>query len=162
MEKFHMFGSQPGPLSSHMSAQEPSLELFDLPDRHITEAIMDSYFCSSWRLIYPVLDPRCIRETIEAAYRPSNAVGWSHLQLSAKACVLAALAMMSQLKVWKERSCPFKGDVYASLVQNRLMQILSESNLENLQTVLMLVGQTSSPLLYTILIDLDASKSIGH
>ncbi|KAF4954355.1 hypothetical protein FSARC_12152 [Fusarium sarcochroum] len=135
LENFHLFGSQPGFLPS---ASNPHQQGLELPDRQTTETILGSYLDSPWQRIYPVLDPVLVRETIALAYPGPESAAFPHRQVSAKACVLASLSMVSRFKGLEDPLFPLRSDIYADAVQGYLPYILNDTTMEILQTILML------------------------
>ncbi|KAF4501645.1 transcriptional regulatory [Fusarium agapanthi] len=101
LDGFRLFGSQKHQFSS-------SSPPFKFPERQMVEAFLNSYFTSPWRLLYPIIDPALVEETLAAAYTESK---------SAQVCFLVFMALCSRLKG---------------------SQLLSQSTLESLQTVIML------------------------
>ncbi|KAF5662031.1 C6 zinc finger domain-containing protein [Fusarium circinatum] len=81
---------------------------FKFPERQMAEAFLNSYFTSPWRLLYPVIDLVLMEETWASAYSESE---------SAQVCLLVFMALCSRLKG---------------------SQLLGQSTLESLQTVIML------------------------
>ncbi|KAM5372492.1 hypothetical protein ACJZ2D_007530 [Fusarium nematophilum] len=132
LNRFNLFGSKPSPTMS--SIQASYKELCELPDKHIAHSILEAFFRSPFRLLYPVLDRVLFEETLTVAY-DSPIVPLSHSQVSARACVLAALSIMSRSE---EFSHVVQGDVYADKVQCLIGHISGEASLESLQAVLML------------------------
>lgn len=97
------------------------------------EAFLNSYFTSPWRLIYPVIDAALVEETLTAAYTESR---------SAQVCLLAFMALCSRLKGSQVQLDD--SDVYIRASYSFLPELLSQSTLESLQTVIMLVSQRFS------------------
>ncbi|KAF4458842.1 Nitrile-specifier 5 [Fusarium albosuccineum] len=143
-ERFHLFGSasspNPGTLTQHTVQ-----ELCQLPDRHVVESILDIYFRSAFRLVYPILDRVLIEETLKIAYERRDDSLSSRSQLSAMTCILAALSLSSRFKGSEAIPSSVKIDEYAAKAQSLLGHVSGEINLEVLQTVLMLqVYRTST------------------
>ncbi|KAF5615391.1 transcriptional regulatory [Fusarium tjaetaba] len=117
---FRLFGSQ----KHHFSSSSP---LFTFPERQMIEAFLNSYFTSPWRLLYPIIDIALVEETLAAAYTESQ---------SAQVCLLAFMALCSRMKgslLQLDDS-----DVYIRASHSYLPQLLGQSTLESLQTVIML------------------------
>jgi hypothetical protein len=144
LKGFRLFGSQPSVLASTQSSQQ----CVELPERQRVEMVLNSYLRSPWRLTYPVLDPVLIQETLALAYTESETTAPSHRQVLAQTCILAILAMTSRLKGLQDLPFFLTGDICANALQNCLPHVVTESTLETLQAVLMLVRFTSklSPL----------------
>lgn len=147
--KFHLFGSQEGLLPSTFSALQlhiSSQELWELPDKNMTQRILGGFFSSTFRLVFPVLDRFLFEDTMETAYGPFNGVPSSPAHVSAIACVLAALSISCRLKGSSDISLSVKSDVYAAKAHCLLGYITGDATLVNLQTVLMLVSSASASL----------------
>jgi hypothetical protein len=123
LDGFRLFGTQKRDLSS----PPPS---FSFPERHTVEEFLNSYFNSHWRLIYPIIDPGLVEDTLAEAYAESR---------GARVCLLAFMAMSSRLKGSQLQLN--ESDVYVHASHSYLPQLLSQGTLESLQTVLMLVSQ---------------------
>lgn len=137
-EIFHLFGSKRGhptlPLVNFSDEQ-----LHKLPNRESTQRCLDGFFESSFCLFYPVIDRFLINETLEAAYQDSHDSFSSRSQVSAKACILAALAMITQAVRPKDCSSPLQCEVHTNQAQYLLSLASWEESLETLQATLMLV-----------------------
>lgn len=147
--KFHLFGSQEGLFASTFSAFQlhiSSQELWELPDKSVTQKILSGFFSSPSRLAFPILDKILFEDTLETAYEPFNGMPSSPAHVSAIACVNAALSIMCQLKRSREVSSSIKSDACATKAQCMLGHITGDATLVNLQTVLMLVSSASASL----------------
>ncbi|CVK87686.1 uncharacterized protein FMAN_05412 [Fusarium mangiferae] len=120
LDGFHLFGSQ----KHHFSSASPP---FTFPEKRTIEAFLTSYFTSPWRLLYPVIDAALVEDTLEAAYAGSK---------SAQVCLLAFIALCSRLK--GSRVQLDDSDVYIRASHSYLPDILGQSTVESLQTVIML------------------------
>jgi hypothetical protein len=127
---FRLFGS----LSFPHSPFQPRAEL---PEREVTNELLDSWLSSDWQRVYPILDPSFVLGTIEAAYTLPRSHDTIHRQRTAEACVLAALALFSRASEFDVPQL-FEGDVYASTAHSYLTQVSEGSNLETLEAFLML------------------------
>ncbi|KAH6972881.1 hypothetical protein BKA56DRAFT_592967 [Ilyonectria sp. MPI-CAGE-AT-0026] len=139
--KFHLFGSQEGLRPSTFSALQlhiSSQELWELPDKNVTQKILSGFFSSPSRLAFPILDRILFEHTLETAYEPFSGMPSSPVHVSAIACVHAALSTICQLKQSREISPSIKSDACAAKVQCMLGHITGDATLVNLQTVLML------------------------
>lgn len=137
-ERFHMFGSKRG-FPALPLPNLPYDELHKLPDRHCAESCLDAFFESSFSLFYPVLDQSLIKETLEAAYEDHIDSSCTHSQASAKACILAALCMITRAVRPKNASKHFQGDLYVDQSRSLLALVSWEACIESLQATLMLV-----------------------
>lgn len=138
-ERFHMFGSKRGfpalPLTN-LSYHE----LHKLPDRHYAESCLDAFFGSSISLFYPVLDRALVQETLEVAYQDHIDPSFTRSQVSAKACILAALCMITRTVRPKDASKQPQGDLYVDQSKSLLALVSWEACIEGLQATLMLVS----------------------
>ncbi|RMJ10353.1 hypothetical protein BHE90_003669 [Fusarium euwallaceae] len=138
-EQFHLFGSKRGSHSLPLT-NFPHDELHKLPDWHYTQKCIDAFFESSFRFFFPVLDRFLVQETFELAYRDPDELSFTRSKVSAKACILAALPMISRTIRPEGAPCPLKSGVYANQAQSLLGLVSWEASLEGLQATLMLVG----------------------
>lgn len=99
-------------------------------------ALSNSFFC----IVFPILDRILLDETIATAYEPVQGVSPSTRHLSARACLLAAFAILSHLKTFEEALPLPDCQVCAAMAQSQLDLLHSPPSLENLQTVLLLVS----------------------
>ncbi|RBR12071.1 hypothetical protein FVER53590_04424 [Fusarium verticillioides] len=120
LDGFRLFGSQ----NHYFSSSSPP---FTFPERQMIEAFLNSYFTSPWRLLYPIIDVALVKETLAAAYTESQ---------SAQMCFLAFMALCSRLK--GSLLQPDDSDAYIRASHSYLPQLLGQSTLESLQTVIML------------------------
>ncbi|KAH7163451.1 hypothetical protein B0J13DRAFT_37257 [Dactylonectria estremocensis] len=112
-------------------------EFGELPDKAIVDVVVDIFFGSAFRLLFPVIDRVLFEETLTLAYarweeRPSAQ------QLSAQGCVLAFLSITRIFQGQVENLPDIDIDICGSKVHYLLAEILKESNIVNLQTVFML------------------------
>ncbi|EWZ02704.1 hypothetical protein FOYG_01930 [Fusarium oxysporum NRRL 32931] len=128
LDGFRLFGSQAGNPGA-------SPALFSFPDRHTVEESLKSYFGSPWRIVYPIIDPVLIQDILAVAFDDSQGPS-PQGKASSQACILAFMAMTSQLRGAHVQ--PLDGDVYVRSSQCYLSQVISQSTMETLQTVLML------------------------
>jgi hypothetical protein len=105
----------------------------------------DSFFSSSARFLFPFLDRALLADTLNRAF------GVSRPQLSTKACVWAVYALMGMARSVRNMRPALIIEECANKAQRLLGLITSESSLENLQTLVILVrripprGQTKAP-----------------
>ncbi|PKS12559.1 hypothetical protein jhhlp_000767 [Lomentospora prolificans] len=133
LAKFNLFGSK----STRPSAVWSYEELCELPDRHVAEGIVSSLLLTPSRpFYYPVLDPVLFDETVSSAYEASTASMAPDARVSAKACVLAALAVATRLKGSDESlNSAAYGDRAQCLI---LGHISGEVSLDSAQAVILL------------------------
>ncbi|UPK99938.1 hypothetical protein LCI18_010873 [Fusarium solani-melongenae] len=136
-ERFHMFGSKrsfPALPLTNLSYHE----LHKLPDRLYAESCLDAFFGSSISLFYPVLDRELVQETLEVAYQDHTNSSFTCSRVSAKACILAALCMITRTVRPKDASKQPQGDLYVDQVKSLLALASWEACIEGLQATLML------------------------
>jgi hypothetical protein len=125
-------------LSTHHFSD--SLDLWSLPDRSVVETIFDAFTNSSFRLVFPVVDPVLFKDTIKLAYN-----GWfgetpSLEHMSCKACVLAFVSIISLFKGALADLPPVNTDLCAAKARYILTDVLEGSSLATLQVAFMLVS----------------------
>lgn len=138
-ERFHLFGSKcdlSAPPLTNLSYDE----LHKLPGRHYAESCLDAFFGSSFSLFYPVLDRALIQETLEVAYEVHIDSSFTHSQVSAKACILAALCMISRTVRPKDASKHLQTGPNVDQARSLLVLVSRETSIERLQATLMLVS----------------------
>jgi hypothetical protein len=96
----------------------------------------NSFFC----IVFPTLDRILLDETIATAYEPFQDPSPPAKILSARACLLAAFAILSYLKTFQENLQFLDDQLCAARAQDQLDLIHSPPHLETLQTLLLLVG----------------------
>lgn len=117
------------PHQTHLS------ELWEMPDISLVERVFSVFFRSTFRLSFPVLDQCLFEKTVEAAYKTTQPL--SHEQISARACVLAALSLALYVTRGTEAS---QGRSYVDRAQALCDLIPGDMGIVNLQTTLMLVS----------------------
>ncbi|KAH7136966.1 hypothetical protein B0J13DRAFT_82829 [Dactylonectria estremocensis] len=139
--RFQLFGSEAGQLPSAFSPPRLSIstqKLWELPEKTVTQEIINRFFRSPIRLNCPILDIVLFEDTMEIAYQSFSGGPSSPAQCSAIACVFAALSISCRLKGLEEVPLSIKGDVYAAKAHQLLGHVTGEASLANLQTVLLL------------------------
>lgn len=132
--------SIPMKVSSSFSLQPSfSQELCELPDKDSTREILNIFFRSSSRSVFPVLDQVLFETTMETAYEPKDSMLFSPTQISAKACVLSALSIASRLDASRQIPLSMDADMCATKAHSLLMYVAEENSLATLQTTLILV-----------------------
>jgi hypothetical protein len=127
------------PSTSLFHEPVPLSDLCDLPDECVTRETLSVYFESSFRLAFPVLDQVLLERTIETAYRSVDTTAHSNENLSAKACVLAAIAIASCLD--PPRQIPLMdADTCAAKANFILIRITGNVSLTSLQAIVSLVS----------------------
>lgn len=121
-------------LSSHDGSRNQRM---DLPEKCIVHALLNAYLASDFRLVFPMLDGVLFEDTIRLAYREDP--GLALEKRSAKACVFAFFSMVSPRYLECEAALLVNGDACAAEAQVLLSDVLENSSVTTLQTVLMLV-----------------------
>lgn len=126
---------------SASSALEPFClsDFCQLPDESATRETLSVYFRSSFRLAFPILDQVLFEKTIETAYESGDKTPYSPEQLSAKACVLAAIAIASCLDPPRQIPLPVDADTCAAKANFLSMHVTGNVSLATLQTIILLV-----------------------
>ncbi|KZL70896.1 fungal specific transcription factor [Colletotrichum tofieldiae] len=131
--KLHIFTARPSSLTT--SWGQVSEQSCELPDQNACRELVAFFFQSSFQLIYPVIDPILFEETIVLAYESIDNVPSSPTQLSAQACLFAALSIMAFLPGSAFMIHP---DSYARKSHDLLNHITPDTTLMTLQAVIML------------------------
>lgn len=148
--RFELFGSKSVPVSAMSSPQISFQELCRLPDKHLARTILDTFFASTSRFLYPLVDPVLFEETMRRAYDVPDGSPLSHSQVTARTCVLAAIAIMPRLAGSDENSDSSSSPVCPDKAQRLLGYVVGEENLEALQAVLMLVRPPCSSYFFVL------------
>ncbi|KAJ5083331.1 hypothetical protein N7456_012758 [Penicillium angulare] len=113
-------------------------EACELPDKDSTRKILNFFFRSSPRLMFPVLDEVLFESTIETAYAPSDKAAYSPSQIAARSCVFSALSIASHLDMSGQMPVSLDADTCADKAHYLLTHITGDGSLETLQTAIML------------------------
>ncbi|KAI0120592.1 fungal-specific transcription factor [Xylariales sp. AK1849] len=127
------------PWHNKQHAYEASLSQvldLELPDRKITEQYFSIYCTSPMRFIFPFVDTVLFKHTIDVAYDVWHGP-FSTEPASAKACVLSFLSLTCLME-GKLDTTPIDSDTCAAKAQYIFPQLLLDTNVTGLQTVLML------------------------
>lgn len=118
---------------------------FDLPDRKAVQEYISLYCSSPFKLIFPFIDTVLFQRTLDLAYEPWDGPP-SLRPITAKACVFAFCSVLSSLNEAEGTAPAIDGDDCAVKAQYLLPQILQDTTLPGLQTILMIVSFQSSPI----------------
>ncbi|KAF4438880.1 hypothetical protein F53441_12701 [Fusarium austroafricanum] len=111
-----------------------SRDLYDLPERSVTERIFESFIQSTFSLVFPVVDRVLFKDTIELAYQPHTDESPSLEQLSAKVGVMAFVSITALFQESKEM--PYVDtELYAMKARYLLTNVFDIASITNLQTV---------------------------
>ncbi|PYH91068.1 hypothetical protein BO71DRAFT_360203 [Aspergillus ellipticus CBS 707.79] len=113
-------------------------EASDLPDKEAVRETISAFFRSPFRLSFPVLDETLFEFTLEAAYERIDGALLSPTQVSARACVLGAISILSGSNASRQMSVFKNSDIYAAKAHCLLLHGAENNSLWNLQTALML------------------------
>ncbi|KAK7425317.1 hypothetical protein QQZ08_008214 [Neonectria magnoliae] len=112
-------------------------ELYELPDRSITEQVMNVFFSSAFRLAFPVVDRVLFEETTALAYKSWE--GQPSLErITAKGCVLAFLSIMCLFHGKVDNFPVIDSDSCAVKAHYLLSDVFEDASIVSLQTVFML------------------------
>ncbi|KAL7913386.1 hypothetical protein GGI35DRAFT_206739 [Trichoderma velutinum] len=141
---------QPSWNFSALQARAPIGELWDLPDRDLVHKSFGYLSSSHFFILFPLLDKVLLEETINTAYQLFQGVHASHTHVAARACLWAAFAVFSHLRISEHFSASFSSEICATRAQWFLGLLNGPADLPTLQTLLLLhkyrtaVGQYSS------------------
>ncbi|KAG4258696.1 hypothetical protein FPRO06_08102 [Fusarium proliferatum] len=113
-------------------------DLYELPDRSITEKAFDAFIHSSFSLVFPIVERVLFKDTIELAYQPYTGDGPSLEHLSAKVGVLAFLSTIVLFHDTFAASPSIDTDLCATKARYLLTDVLEIASINNLQIVFML------------------------
>ncbi|KAJ5890967.1 uncharacterized protein N7473_007195 [Penicillium subrubescens] len=126
---------QSGASTLHQSFSQASCEL---PEKEVTQEIVNVFFKSSFRLAFPVLGEVLFQTTIETAYEHMEENLCTPMQVSARACVLSMLAIAPHLDISRQISLPIDADSCAAKAHWLLLQIADDVSVSTLQTAIIL------------------------
>ncbi|KAF5619460.1 transcriptional activator Mut3p [Fusarium sp. NRRL 52700] len=113
-------------------------DLYELPDRSITEKAFNAFIHSSFSLVFPVVERVLFKDTIELAYRPCTGDVPSLEHLSAKVGVLAFLSTIVLFQDTFADAISIDTDLCATRARYLLTDVLEIASINNLQIVFML------------------------
>ncbi|KAF4441618.1 transcriptional activator Mut3p [Fusarium acutatum] len=113
-------------------------DLYELPDRSITEKAFDTFIHSSFSLVFPVVERVLFKDTIELAYQPYTGDVPSLEHLSAKVGVLAFLSTIVLFQDTFADALSIDTDLCATKARYLLTDVLEIASINNLQIVFML------------------------
>ncbi|KAF4989831.1 hypothetical protein FGRMN_8871 [Fusarium graminum] len=113
-------------------------DLYELPERSITERLFDAFIHSSFSLVLPVVEPVLFKDTITLAYQPHKDGAPSLEHLSAKVGVLAFIAMTSLFQDPSIDMPDLDTELCGTKARYLLTNVLEVATLNNLQVVFML------------------------
>ncbi|KAJ4034861.1 hypothetical protein NW761_011352 [Fusarium oxysporum] len=113
-------------------------DLYELPERSITEKAFDAFIHSSFSLVFPVVERVLFKDTIELAYQPYTGNVPSLEHLSAKVGVLAFLSTIVLFQDTFADTPSIDTDLCATKARYLLTDVLEIASINNLQIVFML------------------------
>ncbi|KAL7935569.1 fungal-specific transcription factor domain-containing protein [Trichoderma chlorosporum] len=112
-------------------------EIQRLPERWITQALLDTFTKSDFRLVFPVVERELFEETIRLAYG-SPATNPTIEEIGSKACVLAFVCVTSHHFSTLEAAKLVDSDACARQAQLMISDFVEDASLTTLQVVVML------------------------
>lgn len=135
---------------STLQVHAPIGELWDLPDRDLVHKSFESLSSSHFLILFPFLDKMLLEGTINTAYQFFQGVHASHPHVAARACLWAAFAVFSHLRVSEHFSASFSSDMCVMRAQRFLGLLNGPADLPTLQTLLLLVRSSFHLCLYLV------------
>ncbi|KAH6603540.1 fungal specific transcription factor domain-containing [Trichoderma cornu-damae] len=114
-------------------------QLGEIPEKWVTQALLDAFNKSDFRLIFPIIDRELFEDTIRQAYDSPSAnatIG----AIGSRACVLAFLAVTSRHFCAMEVTKQVDSDDCAKKAQLLISDFIEDASLTTLQVMVMLVG----------------------
>ncbi|KAL7946733.1 fungal-specific transcription factor domain-containing protein [Trichoderma barbatum] len=112
-------------------------EIQKLPERWITQALLDTFSTSDFRLIFPVVDRELFEETMRLAYE-SEDTNPTIEEIGSKACVLAFLCVTSHHFSTEDIAKLVDSDACAKQAQLLISDFVEDASLTTLQVMVML------------------------
>ncbi|KAK1711841.1 fungal-specific transcription factor [Colletotrichum lupini] len=134
--KLQIFTPKPSPFARRHA--QLSSDLCQLPDRASLRELLSSYFISSFRLRYPLIDKVLFEETINEAYGDPDNISPLPIRLAARACVFGVVSLMTLLPDAQPGSLGLDGNESAARASYLLSQLVGYASLTTLQTTLLL------------------------
>jgi hypothetical protein len=111
----------------------------DLPERRVVEECLEMFSVNPFKRIWPAIDTVLFRRTIEVAY-DERAGRCSLESVAARACIFSFLALLSLHHIYPPSMPSLDSEDCAVQAQYLLPQVLHETNIDGLQTCVMLVS----------------------
>ncbi|KPM39867.1 hypothetical protein AK830_g6707 [Neonectria ditissima] len=125
------------PMLSPWHYYSSSADLYEMPDRQVTDQVIDVFFNSTFRLVFPVIDRVLFEETMTMAYESMDGPP-SLERISAKGCVLAFLSIMCLFQGKIDNLPIIDSDSCAVKAHYLLSDVFEDASIVSLQTVVML------------------------
>lgn len=136
--KLQIFTAKPSPFARKHA--QLSSDLFQLPDQASLRELLFSYFKSSFRLRFPLIDKVLFEETINEAYGDPENISPSPVRLAARACVFGVVSLITFLPDAQPGSLRLDDIESAARASYLLSQLGGYASLTTLQTTLLLVS----------------------
>ncbi|EHK21433.1 uncharacterized protein TRIVIDRAFT_180483 [Trichoderma virens Gv29-8] len=120
-----------------LSGLTKQAEIQKLPERWITQALLETFTTSDFRLVFPVVDRELFEETIRLAY-DSPATNPTIEEIGSKACVLAFLCVTSHHFSTQDVAKLVDSDACAKQAQLLISDFVEDASLTTLQVMVML------------------------
>jgi hypothetical protein len=133
-----MYRGGPLGIAANNTADIRDNEALPLPDVYIIRALLAKFKTSIYYQLFPIINSACFDYTILAAYG-QEVSDISPSIASAKACILAFMALTSFLASSTQEGAIMNVDRYARAAQDLLPEVFQSVTLDGLQAVLMLV-----------------------
>ncbi|KAK2593082.1 hypothetical protein QQS21_009212 [Conoideocrella luteorostrata] len=109
-----------------------------LPEKWILESLTAEFLAADFSLVFPLINPLLFEETTRIAYG-EDAEEPTLERITAKACVLALVSLLSYHFPLHDASSRIDGDACANAAQNMVADILEDASVTTLQTLLILL-----------------------
>ncbi|KXH46486.1 fungal specific transcription factor [Colletotrichum nymphaeae SA-01] len=120
--KLQIFTPKPSPFARRHAQLSP--DLCQLPDQASLRELLSSYFMSSFRLRYPLIDKVLFEETINEAYEDPDNISPSPICLAARACVFGVVSLIKLLPDAQSGSPGLDGNESAARASYLLSQLV--------------------------------------
>ncbi|KAF3063145.1 hypothetical protein CFAM422_010496 [Trichoderma lentiforme] len=129
----------PSAASALQSLKGPAkqAEIQKLPERWITQALLDTFIASDFRLVFPVVERELFEETIRVAYG-APVTDATIEEIGSKACVLAFLCVTSHHFATQDAAKLVDSDACAKQAQLLISDFVEDASLTTLQVMVML------------------------
>ncbi|KAK4059069.1 transcriptional regulator family: Fungal Specific TF [Trichoderma harzianum] len=129
----------PSAASALQSLKGPAkqTEIQKLPERWITQALLDTFTASDFRLVFPVVERELFEETIRIAYG-APVTDATIEEVGSKACVLAFLCVTSHHFATQDAAKLVDSDACAKQAQLLISDFVEDASLTTLQVMVML------------------------
>jgi hypothetical protein len=139
---FDRFHVDSGTWPLHLQLHNTPENMYALPPRPLVEKTLLAYRACAFCLAFPVIDHVLFERTIDIAYSTTGEPLLSHM--SAKACVLAFMAISPMFQMVPADLKLREGDEFAAKANQTLSHCLEETTLVTLQAAFMLVSSAMS------------------